>query len=662
MVAAAFTLTNCTQEIDAPVEPSVDGVPFEIVAKSADTKTANDGLKTVWVEGDALNLFHEYAGSEEYVKDGEFTYEGGDVFKGTLAEELEEANYNWYAIYPYSSYVKTPASTSGGYLTVASAAGVSQLQKGNNSMAHIAGENYPLAGACIDVEYYEGDPVEIQMNHLTCLLEVVVTNNTAEDLTVSTVAFSAPENIVGTYYLNIVGDETVFTSSGDNYVSKTASLKVEDAEALANGQSAKYYLAVKPFTAAAGKKLALVVNGRRKEVTVSKDMVFNASEVVTLNFSYEEAPESPALSLPWYEDFSDKDLSDYVIVNGESETKLYMKEDGADILAGGESPEILIGKNNGSFSATLATNGYVGDLALTFKSNHADYLEVSCVGATVTKVVDTEYLLSVAEGVNEITVTLKNIKTSNTRVDDIEVATPRVTQTLTFENEVYSFAAGSTELASFTGQTVSGAQTSVTYSSDNEDVASVDATTGEVTLTGATGTAVITATAVQTAEYKQASAVYSINVSNPDAVVTEKTVTYKFGEHSGFSSWNSSYTARTLDYDDATIKFKSANKQSATITNMPVTKGSDVEIIMKDNRTLKSFTLTLKQWTTKAQTVTLHYSTSGGSSYTKTETTSSTFSLTGDLPEGTNAIKFTFSSTSNQVGIESCDLKFDVAE
>ena len=51
MVAAAFTLTNCTQEIDAPVEPSVDGVPFEIVAKSADTKTANDGLKTVWAEG-----------------------------------------------------------------------------------------------------------------------------------------------------------------------------------------------------------------------------------------------------------------------------------------------------------------------------------------------------------------------------------------------------------------------------------------------------------------------------------------------------------------------------------------------------------------------------------------------------------------------------------
>ena len=292
IVAAAFTLTNCTQEIDAPVEPSVDGVPFEIVAKSADTKTAYDGdLKTVWVEGDALNLFHEYAGSKEYVKDGEFTYEGGDVFKGTLAEELEEANYNWYAIYPYSSFVKTPASTSGGYLTVASAAGVSQLQKGNNSMDHIAGENYPLAGACIDVEYYEGDPVEIQMNHLTCLLEVVVTNNTAEDLTVSTVAFSAPENIVGTYYLNIVGDETVFTSSGDSFVSKTASLKVEGAEALANGKSAKYYLAVKPFTAAADSEIALSVNGYSKKVTLPAETAFNAGEIKTLNFNYNKVEE-----------------------------------------------------------------------------------------------------------------------------------------------------------------------------------------------------------------------------------------------------------------------------------------------------------------------------------------------------------------------------------
>ena len=83
---------------------------------------------------------------------------------------------------------------------------------------------------------------------------------------------------------------------------------------------------------------------------------------------------------------------------------------------------------------------------------------------------------------------------------------------------------------------------------------------------------------------------------------------------------------------------------------------------MGDNRSLKSFDLTLKKWSTKAQTVTLHYSKDGGSTYTKTSTTSSNFALAAELPEGTNAIKFTFSSTSNQVGIVSCELTFDVAE
>jgi hypothetical protein len=110
------------------------------------------------------------------------------------------------------------------------------------------------------------------------------------------------------------------------------------------------------------------------------------------------------------------------------------------------------------------------------------------------------------------------------------------------------------------------------------------------------------------------------------------------------------------------VTFKSANKQTGTITDCPVTKGQDVTIVMGDNRTLKSFNLKLKKWSSKAQTVTLHYSKDGGNTYTKTSTTSSNFALAAELPEGTNAIKFTFSSSSNQVGIVSCELTFDVAE
>ena len=290
IAAAAFTLTNCTQEIENPnQEPETVGFPFEIVASPAVTKTVNNGMSTVWAAGDAINLFHAAAGTTTYVSDGEFKFEGDNTFHGTLVAELEEDYcYDWYALYPYSSYVKTPASTSSGYMTVASSASGSQTQKGNDSMAHIAGANYPLAGVCKECEYIAGEPVQIEMSHLTSLLEVVVTNTTEDPLTVASVSLIAPENLVGTYYLDFTGDEVVYTSSGDNYVSKTANLAVQNATALANGESAKYYLAIKPFTAASGKTLTLSVNGYAKVITLSKDVTFTAGKIKTLNFAYDQ--------------------------------------------------------------------------------------------------------------------------------------------------------------------------------------------------------------------------------------------------------------------------------------------------------------------------------------------------------------------------------------
>ena len=86
--AAAFTLTNCNKEIAEPKAPVTEGIPFEIVAATADTKTANDGLNTVWTTGDALNVFHAEAGSTTaYGNNDEFTYAGADnKFTGKLTK------------------------------------------------------------------------------------------------------------------------------------------------------------------------------------------------------------------------------------------------------------------------------------------------------------------------------------------------------------------------------------------------------------------------------------------------------------------------------------------------------------------------------------------------------------------------------------------------
>lgn len=114
--AAAFTLTNCNKEIAEPKAPVTEGIPFEIVAATADTKTKNDGLNTVWTAGDALTVFHAEAGSTAYGNNDNFTYAGADnKFKGTLKTGLDASkSYDWYALYPYSSYIKTPTNSDRG--------------------------------------------------------------------------------------------------------------------------------------------------------------------------------------------------------------------------------------------------------------------------------------------------------------------------------------------------------------------------------------------------------------------------------------------------------------------------------------------------------------------------------------------------------------------
>ena len=661
MLAAAFTLTNCAKEIDAPVqEPESNSYPFEIIASTVDTKTVNDGMSTKWAEDDQINVFHALGESTEYVNDGAFTISDVEAgrFTGIINAVLNvEEEYDWYVLYPYNKKVTTPGSQTAGYTYIGYSTGLNQT--GYNSMASLKGSVCPLYG----IAKYAGARPEITMNHLSSIVAINVTNKNEEPLTITEASFIATEDIVGSYYIDITGESVVYTPSAANYVKNTALVKVSGGTALEQEESAIVYAAIKPFTDTAGQKLTLSVNGYSKEIELSKDVTFTAGKIKTLNFAYDkEVSEATGISLPWVEDFSSNDLSKYVILNGDSDMKLYIST--TDNLAGGQAPEILIGKNGGSMTAIIAIGGFSGDLTLVFKSNHADYITVTAPSVTVKKVTDTEYTITVSEGVSTFDVTLKNAAGSNARVDDIELAKSRLSQTLVFETDLYEFESGSDEFNAFTGQVVSGNETEVTYSSNNEGVAIVDATTGNVTMTGEAGTAIITATAAKTEEYKSAIATYSIVVSNPGATLVEKTVTYNFGKDAEvkFSTWSNSYVTHTAVYADATVTFKSANKQSGTITDCPVTKGQDVTIVMENNRTLKSFDLTLKQWTTKAQTVTLHYSKDGGSTFTKTTTTSKNFELAAEVPEGTNAIKFTFSSTSNQVGVVSCELTFDVAE
>ena len=281
--AAALSLTNCSKI--EPQTPSSEGMPFEIVASTAETKTANNGLKTTWVENDALNLFHAEAGTANYSNNDEFTFVSGENFSGTLKNPLEDGkSYDWYALYPYSSYVTTPAATESGYIYIGDSRGVTQ--NGYDNTEHLSDNRCPLYGVAKNVAANES--VKVNMHHLTSVVKIVVTNANETPLTVNTVTLTAGEDIVGSYFIDFTGATVKYTERAADKVYKTATLKVSGGTTLAKGNSAAFYVPIKPFTAVKGSELKIVVNGYEKAKTLDADKTFVAGTIHKIGFSYDK--------------------------------------------------------------------------------------------------------------------------------------------------------------------------------------------------------------------------------------------------------------------------------------------------------------------------------------------------------------------------------------
>ena len=283
-------------------------------------------------------------------------------------------------------------------------------------------------------------------------------------------------------------------------------------------------------------------------------------------------------------------------------------------------------------------------------------------------------------GNDEITVYVKKNQLSaqglanlgNIKADDTVTFTNLITgayntnlQLLACDNSALSIQAAPAKtiasITSVTGPATIAQNGTISTSEVTVVVEYTDGSSGNATVTAVTcdTSTAGSATADVTIEGWNETLHFTVTVQAPSG--TEVTKTYTFGEHSDYANWSTSYEAHTLSYDECDVVFEKANKQSAgqTIDNMPVTKGFAVELKAKNNKSIVSITFVCKQWGSKAQTITLHYSTNGGTDYTSTGITSTNFTISSSsLAAGTNAVKITFSSTSNQVGIESATATF----
>ena len=140
-------------------------------------------------------------------------------------------------------------------------------------------------------------------------------------------------------------------------------------------------------------------------------------------------------------------------------------------------------------------------------------------------------------------------------------------------NQTLSFAQSTVNLTMATAggtqavQTVSGAQTSVTYSSSNANVATVDGTT--ITIKGF-GTTVITATAAESSTYNSASAAYTLNVQQSGSSSgSTRTYTYQTSASAGtyllggYESSGSQYSIALFP----TVQTGNWNSSQGNVTN-----------------------------------------------------------------------------------------------
>lgn len=287
-------LLSCSKDGYVATSPVDGGARFTIIT-TIDTKTVNNGISTQWASTDRINVFHKKSEDSDFVSDGRFDIEDIETgkFSGNLAEELDKSsNYDWFVSYPYQSgnSFNNMNVTIGGTKTVA------QLQQGNSSMSHLAGNYFPLYAHKQGVEATSS--ISIPLKNLAAVIEFEVTNKLETSLQVTSIMLLANEKIIGAFQVDYSQSPIVFTAGNSKSIAR---LNVQDGEMIPTGATEKFYIGVKPHTIKTGDKLAFRVytsDGTRNgfqlyEKTIESDLMIGSGSINCFKVDYTSAIGAP---------------------------------------------------------------------------------------------------------------------------------------------------------------------------------------------------------------------------------------------------------------------------------------------------------------------------------------------------------------------------------
>lgn len=268
--------------------------------------------------------------------------------------------------------------------------------------------------------------------------------------------FHSPEQKTSSEHISsIAASPVAYKSSGNAYVSSTASLTVSNGEALANGSSADFYIALKPFTAKTGSTLKLAVNGYEKTLTLKNDITFTAGHIKPLNFNYEKKVLD-CVTLPWSIDgtggssiwkntigLSQKGLgNDYANTNKPYLTRFDTDKDYVQIKYDSPAAKVKFGvKMFGTSASTMTVQGSADGTAFSdVEAFTIPKTQNKTYSFTTSKSIDASYRyirLSFTKGGN---VGLGAVEITKESTDPrTPLATPKVQAEVRDVNSVYAF-------------------------------------------------------------------------------------------------------------------------------------------------------------------------------------------------------------------------------
>ena len=199
-----------------------------------------------------------------------------------------------------------------------------------DNKSHIAGTQYPMYGIKNNVP--KDKTPKFKMSHLYALVALEIVNvgdgkadNDDQPITVNSVTFTAPDNIIGDFNVNVTNDKHTFSDpnpvpSSNSKSIALSGLKDTDGKTgitINPRESATLYFAIKPYDAS-GKEITICINGSEKKVKMPANTKFAEGKITTLKvpikLSFQKESTDALQFLPIGDNIAKKE----VIINGES--------------------------------------------------------------------------------------------------------------------------------------------------------------------------------------------------------------------------------------------------------------------------------------------------------------------------------------------------------